>query len=44
MKRELFKKPFQTICNFLLLIAPLVISESVCVLFWGEPEIPDSLK
>ena len=46
MKKEMsiFKKPLHLICNFLILLAPLVIVETASFYIWGEPECPDSLK
>ena len=46
MKKEMsiFKKPLGLICNFLVLLAPLVIIETASLFYWGEPECPDSLK
>jgi len=44
MRKRLLNKPLQILCSLLLLIAPLIISDSACLGLWGEPEIPDSLK
>ena len=41
---SIFKKPLHLICNFLVLLAPLVIIETASIFLWGEPECPDSLK
>lgn len=36
--------PLKLLCSFLILIAPLIITESVSIYFWGEPKIPEELK
>jgi cyclic lactone autoinducer peptide len=41
---SILKKPLRIICNFLILLAPLVIVETASLFIWGEPECPDSLK
>lgn len=43
-RRNFFKKPFNILCNLLILLAPLAISNTASILFWGEPECPDFLK
>lgn len=30
--------------SLILIIAPVTIIQSACILFWGEPEMPDTLK
>lgn len=45
--KKIKKKRFSIIkplCNFLILIAPVIITETACVYFWGEPELPKELK
>lgn len=32
------------IVSLLLKLAPIALEETASILFWGEPEIPDSLK
>ncbi len=36
--------PLKLLCSFLILIAPLIVTESVSIYFWGEPEIPEELQ
>ncbi|UNC92581.1 cyclic lactone autoinducer peptide [Candidatus Contubernalis alkalaceticus] len=44
MKSEKTKTMLQVVCRLLLLTAPLILSGTACLGFWGEPEIPESLK
>ncbi|MCR2044588.1 AgrD family cyclic lactone autoinducer peptide [Anaerosalibacter massiliensis] len=43
-RKSIFRKPFNILCNLLILLAPLAISNTASILFWGEPECPNSLK
>lgn len=44
MKTNFLYKPFQILSSLLLLIAPVIITDTACLGFWGEPEIPESMK
>jgi cyclic lactone autoinducer peptide len=46
MKKEksINKKPIRILCNMLIALAPVILTETSCVLWWGEPECPDVLK
>lgn len=44
MRKKTRKRLLNTLCNLLILLAPVAISSTASVLFWGEPECPDSLK
>ena len=43
MLKKLFRKPIGLLGSFLILIAPLIITKSACISFWGEPECPECL-
>lgn len=34
----------RTIFSLILIIAPVAMIQSASIFFWGEPEMPDSLK
>lgn len=44
MKNKKYLKLLSMISSFLILVAPIFVSASACVTFWGEPECPDCLK
>lgn len=39
-----FKKVINTVCNLLIAVTPLILSQSTHSFFWGEPECPEILK
>lgn len=45
MKRakKLLRKPIGLLCSFLISIAPLIVTKTACISFWGEPECPECL-
>jgi len=44
MKSTLRSKLLVNFCSILLLLAPALAITQRCALFWGETDIPDSLK
>lgn len=44
MKKEKNLKLTKNICNFLVLIAPAIISKPYSLFFWGEVTVPEILK
>lgn len=44
MKSTLKNKLLLNICSLLLVLAPVVAVTQRSLFFWGEPDIPDSLK
>jgi len=44
MKTFAMANPKKLFCSLLLLIAPLLLTNTACFSLWGEPEIPEALK
>lgn len=34
----------QTLCNLFIKMTPVLVSDSACLSYFGEPEVPESLK
>ena len=44
MKLKNKKVLIHNILSLLLMIAPIIANKQACITFWGEPEIPESLR
>lgn len=42
--RKILNATANTLCLALLIAAPALVTTRGCVLFWGEPKMPESLK
>lgn len=42
--KKLFRKPLGLLATALVLMAPLMVKNSMSILLWGEPECPECLK
>lgn len=42
--KKILNTSANVLCMILLVVAPMLVTTRGCVLFWGEPEIPESLK
>lgn len=44
MKSGKKQRLVHNILSLLLMLAPVLATQSACATFWGEPEIPESLR
>ena len=44
MKKIMTKRVISVVSSFLLVLAPLISTQTACILLWGEPDCPKSLR
>ncbi|SCG83753.1 hypothetical protein DW1_2188 [Proteiniborus sp. DW1] len=43
-QKTFLTKAIKVFCSFLVMLAPIALSQTACWFLWGEPDCPECLK